>query len=140
CQSSFAKINEPLLSRSSRVGSASASVIPKGVSDGPMARMATVLFAFPVMMNPAMRTLFPLCTRIRVERLRDFAGVAVGVAVGVGVAVAVAVAVGVAVAVAVAVGVAVAVAVAVGVGDGEGAVLVSWKSAEAKPAAEAKTS
>src|SRR3954469_4853863 len=84
-------------------------------------------------MNPAMRTLSPASTRIRVEIFarRESAvgvalgvtrGVAVGVAVAAGVAVAVAVgvALGVAVAVAVPVGVAAGVAVAVAVGEGGG--------------------
>src|SRR2546421_7308737 len=85
------------------------------------------------MMKPAMRTLSPASTRMRVEmfaRCEFGVGVAMGVAVGLAVAVAVGVAVaaavadavGVAVAVAVAVGVAVAIGVAVGVGEGCGAV------------------
>jgi len=77
------------------------------------------------MIIPPIPTLSPVCTSMRVDRLRACAGgvgVGVTVGVGIGVKVAVAVAVAVLVAEAVAVGVAVAVAVAVdvpvGVGDG----------------------
>src|SRR6476661_4737723 len=130
-QLSFDAISTLFLSRISSVGLANASVIPKGMSDGPMAR--TMIFFFdpvgPWTMNPSIRTSFPAPTGSRVATLLtrptgtavavDVA-VAVAVAVGVEVAVAVAVAVAVDVAVAVAVGVdvAVAVAVAVAVGDG----------------------
>src|SRR4249919_630157 len=115
-QSLFDAIRALLRSRISRVGLASASVIPKGRSDGPIAR--TMIFFFeplgPWTMNPSIRTLFPVPTGRRVETLltRPTVGVAVAVAVGLGVDVAVALGVAVALAVAV------AVAVAVGVGDG----------------------
>src|SRR6476620_5809883 len=97
----------PLLeSRISSVGLASASVIPKGRSDGPIAR--TMIFFFeplgPCTINPSIRTLFPVPTERRVEMLPTRpagVAVAVGVALGVAVAVVVAVAVGVALGVAV---------------------------------------
>src|SRR3954464_510911 len=92
-----------------------------------MPRMMSLLVSFPSTIKPAMRTLSPDSTRIRVEMFAScdsIAGVAVGVAGGVAVAVGVAngvaVEVGVGIGVAegprVAVGVAVAVAVAVAVG------------------------
>ena len=76
------------------------------------------LVALPEMMNPAIRTLLPVSTRIRVAIFSacGVAGVGVGVAVGVGVGL------GVAVAVAVGVGVVDGPGVGVGVGDEE-----SWK-------------
>ena len=46
-QLSFWKSNEPLPSRSSRVGSASAPLMPKAVKEGPMPRTATILGALP---------------------------------------------------------------------------------------------
>src|SRR6478736_3394402 len=117
-QSLFEAIRALFESRISRVGLASASVIPKGRSDGPIAR--TMIFFFeplgPWTMNPSIRTLLPVPTGSRVETLltRPTVGVAVAVAVAVGLGV------DVAVAVALGVAVAVAVAVAVGVGDGVG--------------------
>src|SRR5215212_6111194 len=112
---------------SSITGSASTSVSPLWIKEGPIPRTITCLEALPVMMKPPMPTLSPTETRMRVERLTACVinpgvavGVAVGIAVGVGVgppgvAVAVAVAVGVG-PTGVAVAVAVALAVAVGVG------------------------
>src|SRR5215210_1647185 len=120
---------------SSITGSASTSVSPLWIKEGPIPRTITCLEALPVMMKPPMPTLSPTDTRMRVERLTACVinpgvavGVAVGIAVGVGVGppgVAVAVAMGVAVAVAVALGVGpggvgVAVAVAIGVAVGVG--------------------
>src|SRR3954469_20062393 len=97
---------KPLLEfRISRVGLASASVIPKGSSDGTMARMM-IFFADPLgpwTMNPSIRALSPLPTGRRVETLPTTPGL--GVADGVAVAAGVAVAFGVAVAVAVGLGV-----------------------------------
>src|SRR5213079_1197288 len=108
CQLSFWKSNAPLPSRSSRIGSASTSLMPELTSDGPMPRTATSLGALPVMMNPPIITLSPISTRIRVEILSAWDGEGVGVSVGVGV--------GVDVGVEVAIGVAVAVGVGVDVG------------------------
>src|SRR6476646_8408197 len=96
-QSLLDAIRALLLSRISRVGFASASVIPKGRSDGPIAR--TMIFLVdplgPCTMNPSIRTSFPVPTERRVEILltRPTVGVAVAVAVGVAAGVAVAVAV-----------------------------------------------
>src|SRR5215212_2588835 len=113
---------------SSRVGSRSGSAIPKAASEGPIPRRRMRLFPLPSTMKPAMRTLSPASTRIRVEMLARWqsgVGVAEGVAAGVtaalgfGDAVAVAAGGAVAVAVAVAPGVAVAVAVGVALGVGE---------------------
>src|SRR4051794_36175386 len=84
---------------SSRTGSASA--LGTLVMEGPIARIMTRLGTLPVIIKPPMPTLSPVCTRIRVERLRACdpgLGVAVAVAVGAGVAVGAAVAVGVGVA------------------------------------------
>src|SRR5256885_6612681 len=83
----------------SRVGSGSGSAIPKLASEGPMPRTRMRLLASPWTMKPAMRTLSPASTRMRVEifakcELED--GVAVGVEAGVAVAVAAGVAVAVA--------------------------------------------
>src|SRR6476469_3646106 len=89
-QSLFEAISALLESRISKVGLASASVIPKGRSDGPIAR--TMIFFFdplgPWTMKPSMRTLFPVPTERRVEMLptRPAVGVGVGVALGVAVA------------------------------------------------------
>src|SRR3954451_13444143 len=89
CQSSFAKITVPLLARSSRVGSARTSVMPNAESEGPRPRTAMLLVAVPLMINPAIRTLLPVATRIRVEIFKAWgdAGVGVGVGVGLGVVV-----------------------------------------------------
>ena len=103
------------------------------MSEGPIARMITLLFAVPVAIIPPIRALSPLNTRSRVEMFPNVPGVAVGVdvavAVGVGVGVGVAegsgvvvalgagVSGGVTVGVALGVGVGVAGGVAVGVGD-----------------------
>src|SRR6476619_1004808 len=97
-QSLFEAIRVLAASRISRVGLASASGIPKGRSDGPIARIM-IFFVEPFgpwTMNPSIRTLFPVPTGRRVETLptRPTAGVAVAVAVGLGVAVAVGVGVG----------------------------------------------
>src|SRR5205085_1236603 len=110
CQSSFPLMSPPLLSRSSRVGSASESLIPKAAREGPMPRTATFLEAVPEIMKPPMPTLLPVWTRILVERLSALVGVAD--AVGVGLAVEVAVGVGL--------GLAVGEGVGEGLGDGEG--------------------
>src|SRR4051812_48254638 len=93
-----------------RVGLATASGIPKGISDGPTARTRIFLIEpeGPWTMNPSIKALSPVPTGSRVETLATRPGVVVGVVV------AVAVAVGFAVAVAVGFTVAVAVAVAVG--------------------------
>src|SRR6476469_10199921 len=123
-QSLFDAIRALLELRISSVGLASASVIPKGSNDGPIARMIIFLFEplGPCTMNPSIRALSPVPTGRRVETLPTSpvpgvaVAVAVGVAAGVDVAVAVALALGEAVAVAVAVALGVAVAVAVGVG------------------------
>ena len=73
------------------------------------------------MIIPPIPTLSPVCTSMRVDRLRACAGgVGLGVTVGVGIGVKVAVAVAVAVAVLVAEAVAVGVAVDVPVGVGDG--------------------
>src|ERR1044072_5589038 len=88
----------------SMTGSASTPVTPTWINDGPIARSNTCFGALPVMMNPPMPTLLPVCTRIRVERLIACVG---GVAVGLGLALAVADGLGEGAIVAVAVGVAV---------------------------------
>src|SRR5204863_380214 len=112
-QLSFARMAVPLLSRSSRVGSASLLVTGRV---GPITRRMTRLGALPVTMKPPMPTSAPVCTSIRVERLRACAaGVGLGIAVGVGVAPGVGVAVDVGVGVAAGVGVDVGVDVGVGV-------------------------
>src|ERR1044071_781935 len=97
CQLSFAKIDEPLLLRRSRVGSSSGPVMSNAARDGPIPRATMFLVALPEMINPAIRTLLPVSTRIRVAIFRacGVAGVGVGVAVGVGVGLGVAVAVAV---------------------------------------------
>src|SRR5256885_17046035 len=87
-------------------------------------------------MNPAMRTLSPASTRMRVEMLASCepgeevgvgVGLGFGVAVGIGVEVAVGVGLGLEVGAGVAVGVAVAVAVGIGLGLGLGVgVGVDW--------------
>src|ERR1043166_3519403 len=100
----------------SSTGSASASGTPKPVREGPMARRSTCLGPVPVMINPPMPTLAPVCTRIRVERLRACAaGDALGVDVGVGIGVVVGLGVGVTGG-----GVGVGVPGGVGVEEGEG--------------------
>src|SRR5436190_13715691 len=106
-QSLFDAIRALLEFRISRVGLPSASVTPKGTSDGPIVR--TMIFLVepfgPWTMNPSIRTLSPVPTERRVEMLptRPLVGVAVAVAVGVAAGLAVAVAVAVAVAFGVAV-------------------------------------
>src|SRR5436305_15119152 len=55
----------------------------EAVSDGPIPRNTTGLFAFPVMMKPPIMTLSPRSTRRRVEMFKAWAGVGVGVGVGV---------------------------------------------------------
>src|SRR5687768_17404837 len=134
-QLSLEALRPPLPAFSSSVGSWSGSGIPNVASEGPIPRMRMRLLLLPSTIKPAMSTLSPDSTRIRVEIFAKCevgvgvgvaAGVVSGVAVGVAVAAGVAVAVGVAVVVGVAVGVAggvaigvavgVAVAVAVGVG------------------------
>src|SRR3954470_6663130 len=92
-QSLFEAIKVLPASRISNVGFASASGIPKGRRDGPIAR--TMIFLVeplgPWTIKPSIRTLLPVPTGRRVETLptRPVAGVAVavGVAVGVGVGV-----------------------------------------------------
>src|SRR5205823_5123494 len=79
------KSDAPLAPRSSRVGLARTSVMPKAVSDGPIPRTATFLGAFPVIINPAISTLSPVSTRSRVEMFSANAGEGVGVGVSVGV-------------------------------------------------------
>src|SRR6476646_7767224 len=113
-QLSFDAIFVLVASKISRVGLATASGIPKGINDGPMARMRIFLIepAGPWTMNPSIRTLSSVPTGSRVEMLATRPGGALGDAVGVAVAVAVGEGVPVAVAV--------AVAVAVGVGEGDG--------------------
>ena len=93
--------------------------MPKRVKEGPMARISTCFGTLPLMMKPPIPTLFPVCTRIRVEKLTACAATGVGDAVGLGVGV-VGVTVGVGVGVAgVTVGVGVGViGVTVGVGVG----------------------
>ena len=105
-QLSFAKINAPLLSRNSKVGSARKLVMPNAPSEGPMARTAILFGAEPVMMVPPIRMSSPVPTCIRVEIFNASAaeGVAVGVGDGLNVGV----------------GVGVAVMTGVGVGDGGG--------------------
>src|SRR6478609_7361394 len=126
-QSLFDAIRALLELRISSVGLASASVIPKGSNDGPIARMIIFLFEplGPCTMNPSIRALSPVPTGRRVETLptSPVPGVAVAVAVGVAAGVDVAVAVALGVAVAVALGV--AVAVAVGVGDEPGLIVAA---------------
>src|SRR6476646_7933364 len=121
-QLSFDAIFVLVASKISRVGLATASGIPKGINDGPMARMRIFLIepAGPWTMNPSIRTSSPVPTGSRVEMLATRPGGALGVAVGVAVGDAVGVAVAVAVGEGVPVAVAVAVAVAVGVGEGDG--------------------
>src|SRR3954462_7356888 len=101
-----------------RVGLRSASVIPKRMSDGPIARTRIFLVepAGPWTMNPSIKALSPVPAGSRVETLPTRPGVEVAVGVPVAVAVGLAVAVAVAVAVGLAVPVAVGVAVAVAVG------------------------
>jgi hypothetical protein len=77
---------EPFAARNSRSGSARRSVRPNCASDGPIARMATFLEAFPVMMKPPINASSPVSTRRRVEMLSSREGPE-GVGVGVGVAV-----------------------------------------------------
>src|SRR6478672_6279151 len=81
---------------SSSVGSRSGLGTPNVASEGPMPRMMMRLSALPSMMKPAMRTLSPASTRMRVEMFAKCEldlGVALGVAAGVAVAIGVAVAV-----------------------------------------------
>src|ERR1051325_9216152 len=74
-QSSFEAIKAPEPLRSSRTGSVSALVIPETVSDGPMARMITLLLSRPVIIKPPIMALPPEPTHARVEMLaRDWAG------------------------------------------------------------------
>src|SRR5690349_7413033 len=84
----------------SKVGFFKASAIPKGISDGPMARMMIFLIepAGPWTMKPSIKALSSLPTGRRVETLPTRPGVELAVAVGVALGVAVAVAVGVGVA------------------------------------------
>ena len=106
---------------------------PKAVSEGPMARIITLLPAVPVAMSPPIKALSPPRTRRRVEIFPKVPGVAVGVTVGeaVGVGVALGVAVGVWVGVAEGSGVVVALGVGVGVGMGGVGVAVGVAVAEA---------
>src|SRR4051812_18802691 len=78
------------------VGLASPSGIPKGMSEGPIARTRIfwVAPAGPCTMNPSIKALSPVPAGSRVETLATTPGLAVAVAVGVAVGVAVAVAVG----------------------------------------------
>src|SRR6478735_4113699 len=93
-QASFEAIKVLPASRISSTGLASASGIPKGRRDGPIAR-TMIFFVEPLgpwTMKPSIRTLLPVPTGRRVETLPTrpggvAPGVAVGVAVGVGVGV-----------------------------------------------------
>src|SRR3954463_1679795 len=107
-QLSFEAILVLLESKISRVGSATASAIPKGISDGPIARTRIFLIEPPApwTMNPSISALSPVPTGRRVEMLATKPGVGVAVPTGVAVAVGATVAVGV------------AVGAGVGVGDG----------------------
>src|SRR2546423_11595875 len=70
--------------------------MPKAPRDGPMPRMSSLLLVLPSTMNPAMRTLSPASTRMRVEMLaRCEPGMGVGVGVAFGVEVGEAIGVGV---------------------------------------------
>src|SRR3977135_2919122 len=84
-QLSLDRIKEPFGPRNSSTGSASTPVSPNLVKEGPRALTITLLETLPVMMNPPIMALSPVCTRARVEMFNDRAGVAVGVEVGVGV-------------------------------------------------------
>ena len=84
CQLSFSNNKAPLPSRNSRVGSASTSLRPELVSDGPIPLTATSFAPFPVMMNPPIMTLSPISTRNRVEIFKARAGVDEGVGVRLG--------------------------------------------------------
>src|SRR3954471_2014167 len=114
-QSSLEAILLLLASKISRVGLDIASVIPKGTSDGPIARIRIFFVepAGPWAIKPSISTFSFVPTGSRVETLATRpAGVAAGVPVGV----AVAVAVGCGVGVGVAAGVGVGVEVGLGVG------------------------
>src|SRR5688572_2014443 len=52
-----------------KVGLASALVMPNGTSEGPVATIATVLFAEPPITKPPMITSLPVSTCMRVEML-----------------------------------------------------------------------
>src|SRR3954465_14927514 len=95
-QSSFVAIMALVESWISKVGFASASVIPNGRSEGPIAR--TMIFlaepSGPWTMNPSINTFSSTPTGRRVETLPTRPGVAVGVAAGGAVAVGLAVGVG----------------------------------------------
>src|SRR5437773_12387784 len=61
--------------------------MPNAPRDGPMPRMSSLLLVLPSTMNPAMSTLSPTSTRMRVEmlaRCEPGTGVGVGVELGVG--------------------------------------------------------
>src|ERR1700675_2373241 len=60
------------------VGLASTPGTPKVAREGPMARTRTVFGVVPPMMKPPMRTLSPVWTRLRVERLTRVGGRATG--------------------------------------------------------------
>src|ERR1700750_3445273 len=53
--------------RDSRTGSCKTATSPACRREGPRARIARFFGAVPVMMNPAIITLSPVCTRMRVE-------------------------------------------------------------------------
>src|SRR6267143_5537984 len=86
CQSSLLKRSVLPWKRSS-VGFANAPGTPKGMSDGPIARMITLLPAVPVAIIPPIMALSPLRTRSRVEMFPKVPGVMVGIGVGVDVGV-----------------------------------------------------
>src|SRR4029079_1092295 len=58
------------------VGSGSAFAIPYATSEGPLAVTTTVLFAVPPTMKPAIITLSPFITSMRVEMLMSRAALA----------------------------------------------------------------
>src|ERR1044072_1420825 len=68
-QLSFALRTPPLAPRNSSTGSFKTSVSPACWSEGPRARMTTFFGALPVIINPPIIMLSPLCTRMRVEML-----------------------------------------------------------------------
>src|SRR4051812_50148601 len=80
-QSSLASTNCPPLSRNSRTGSART---PANARDGPIARTMTFFGCVPVMMKPAIKTLFPVPTLTREEILPNCPGCGVAVGVGLG--------------------------------------------------------
>ena len=97
--------------------------MPNAPRDGPIPRMSSLLLVLPSTMNPAMRTLSPASTRMRVEmlaRCEPGTGVGVGVEPGVGFGVDVGDATGVGVELEAGVGVGVEPGGGVGVAPGVG--------------------